>query len=94
VRSALEVDEVGKVKDSVNIPFVICTRVYDAQEGKKVIKKEDNTEWINQVRVHWQGGGRGEGGGGAGEGSKHCGGGGGKRAGKKEDNAEWINQVR
>lgn len=50
VRSALEVDEVGKVKDSVNIPFVICTRVYDAQEGKKVIKKEENTEWINQVR--------------------------------------------
>lgn len=50
VRSALEVDEVGKVKDSVNIPFVICTRVYDAQEGKKVIKKEDNTEFISQVQ--------------------------------------------
>lgn len=49
VRSALEVDEVGKVKDSVNIPFVICTRVYDAQEGKKVIKKENNADFIAQV---------------------------------------------
>jgi hypothetical protein len=51
VRSSLEVDEVGKVKDSVNIPWVICTRVWDAQEQKKVIKKEDNTEFIAQVRT-------------------------------------------
>lgn len=50
VRSSLEVDEVGKVKDSVNIPWVICTRVWDPQEQKKVIKKEDNTEFIAQVQ--------------------------------------------
>lgn len=54
VRSALEVDEVGKVKDSVNIPFMICTRVYDAAENKKVIKKENNTEFIAQVRLQQQ----------------------------------------
>lgn len=54
VRSALEVEEVGKVKDSVNIPFVICTRVYDSAEKKKVIKKENNTEFIAQVRLPQQ----------------------------------------
>jgi len=50
VRSALEVEEVGKVKDSVNIPFVICTRVYDAAEKKKVIKKENNADFVAQVQ--------------------------------------------
>jgi hypothetical protein len=49
VRSALEVDEVGKVKDSVNIPFVICTRVWDPEQQKKVIKKENNGEFVAQV---------------------------------------------
>ncbi len=49
VRSALEVEEVGKVRDSVNIPWVICTRVWDPQEQKKVIKKEDNPDFIAQV---------------------------------------------
>lgn len=50
VRSSLEVEEVGKVKDSVNIPWVICSRVWDPQEQKKVIKKEDNTDFIAQAR--------------------------------------------
>jgi hypothetical protein len=50
VRSALEVDEVGKVRDSVNIPWVLCSRVWDPQEQKKVIKKEDNPDFIAQVR--------------------------------------------
>lgn len=50
VRSSLEVDEVGKVRDSVNIPWVLCTRVWDSQEQKKVIKKEDNPDFIAQVR--------------------------------------------
>jgi hypothetical protein len=52
VRSGLEVDEVGKVKDSVNIPFVICTRVWDPQEQKKVVKKENNVDFMAQVRYH------------------------------------------
>jgi rhodanese-related sulfurtransferase len=50
VRSALEVDEVGKVKDSVNIPWMICTRVWDAQEQKKVVKKENNVDFMAQIQ--------------------------------------------
>lgn len=49
VRSTLEVEEVGKVKDSVNIPFVICTRVYDPETRKKTIKKENNPDFVKQV---------------------------------------------
>lgn len=41
----------GKVKDSVNIPYVICSRVWDPQEQKKVIKKEDNPDFIAQART-------------------------------------------
>lgn len=55
VRSALEVEEVGKVKDSVNIPFVICTRVWDPQEQKKVVKKENNNDFIAQVSMAEEG---------------------------------------
>lgn len=39
------------MKDSVNIPYVICTRVYNAEERKKTIKKEDNPDFIAQVTV-------------------------------------------
>eukprot|EP00775_Hariotina_reticulata_P003527 gene3527-3796_t len=49
VRSTLEVGEVGKVKDSVNIPFVHASRVYDSEARKKVVKKEPNTEFIQQI---------------------------------------------
>lgn len=36
VRSQLENEEIGKVKGSVNIPFVHARRVWNAEEGKKV----------------------------------------------------------
>lgn len=37
VRSALEVEDVGKIKFAVNIPFTICKKKYDAEQGKKVV---------------------------------------------------------
>lgn len=46
----MEVEEVGKVKDSVNIPFVLAFRAYDSEERKKVVKKEPNPEFVQQVR--------------------------------------------
>lgn len=49
VRSELECDEVGKVKGSVNVPWINVSRVYDAKEGKKVVKKEQNTNFVKQV---------------------------------------------
>ncbi|GAB4816661.1 hypothetical protein N2152v2_003707 [Parachlorella kessleri] len=49
VRSKLEYDEVGKVKGSVNIPLVNARRVYNAQERKKEVVKEDNPDFIAMV---------------------------------------------
>lgn len=51
VRTALEVEEVGKVKDSVNIPFMLASRKYDPETRTKKIVKEPNTEFIKQVRT-------------------------------------------
>jgi hypothetical protein len=36
VRPELEIDEVGKFKGAVNVPFFNSKRVYDAAENKKV----------------------------------------------------------
>jgi hypothetical protein len=52
----LEVEEVGKVKDSVNIPFVLAFRAYDSEERKKVVKKEPNPEFVQQVSFLLAGG--------------------------------------
>ncbi|KAF8055921.1 STR16 [Scenedesmus sp. PABB004] len=49
VRSALEVEDVGKVKDSVNIPFVNARKVYDAETRTKKVVKEDNPDFIRMV---------------------------------------------
>lgn len=49
VRSELECDEVGKVKGSVNVPFVNLKRVYDAKEGKKVVQKASNPNFLAMV---------------------------------------------
>ena len=50
VRSQLEVQDVGRVKDSVNVPLVIATKRWDSEQQKKVVKKEDNLDFIKQVR--------------------------------------------
>ena len=49
VRSQLEVQDVGRVKDSVNIPMVFATKKWDSDQQKKVVKKEDNTNFVRDV---------------------------------------------
>lgn len=49
VRPALELDEVGKVKGAVNVPMMHAKRVFSPEENKKVVQKEENTEWLEQV---------------------------------------------
>lgn len=49
VRTTLEVDEVGKIKDAVNIPFMLASRRYDPETREKKLVKEQNTEFIRQV---------------------------------------------
>lgn len=50
VRPKLELEEVGKVRGSVNIPLVNAKRVYKAEEGKKVIEREENPDFVAQIR--------------------------------------------
>eukprot|EP00879_Flechtneria_rotunda_P002041 GHRR01002220.1.p1 GENE.GHRR01002220.1~~GHRR01002220.1.p1 ORF type:complete len:226 (+),score=54.31 GHRR01002220.1:706-1383(+) len=53
VRTPLELEEIGKVKDSVNIPMMFASKVYDTQERKKVIKKEPNPDFVRQVEARF-----------------------------------------
>jgi hypothetical protein len=50
VRSQLEVEEVGKVKDSVNVPFMLVSRKYDPETRERKMVKEPNPDFIRQVR--------------------------------------------
>ncbi|CAL5229098.1 g12360 [Coccomyxa viridis] len=49
VRPKLENEEVGRVRNSVNIPMVNLRRVWDPEQKKKVLQKEDNEHFIDQV---------------------------------------------
>lgn len=49
VRSALESQEVGRVKVSVNVPFVNCTKKWDSKQGKKVVQKQENADFVKMV---------------------------------------------
>ncbi len=49
VRPSLELEEVGKVKGSVNVPIKNSKRVWSPEEKKKVIQKEDNPDFVKQV---------------------------------------------
>lgn len=49
VRPALELEEVGKVRGCVNIPIVNSKWVYNPEERKKTIVKEDNPAFVEQV---------------------------------------------
>lgn len=49
VRPALENEEIGKIKGSVNIPIVNSVRKYDPEQGKKVTTKSPNDDFIKQV---------------------------------------------
>lgn len=50
VRPALEIDEVGKWKRAINVPFFNSKRVYDAGENKKVVVKEANPQFVQQFQ--------------------------------------------
>ncbi|WIA20153.1 hypothetical protein OEZ86_013798 [Tetradesmus obliquus] len=49
VRSQLEVEEVGKVKDAVNIPFMLVSRKYDPETRERKMVKEPNPDFVRQV---------------------------------------------
>ena len=49
VRPSLELEEVGQVRGCVNIPIMHARRVWNSQEGKKALQKEDNLEFVQQV---------------------------------------------
>lgn len=49
VRPSIEVEDVGKVKNSVNVPIVNATKKWDSEQQKKVVKKEDNPNFVAQV---------------------------------------------
>ena len=51
VRPALEYEQAGRVKGSVNIPIVNAKRVWDPEQKKKVVKKEDNDKFTEQARL-------------------------------------------
>ena len=50
VRPELEVQEVGKVKGSVNIPIMNATRKYDPEQKKKVTQKSPNEAFADMVK--------------------------------------------
>lgn len=52
VRSSLELEEVGRIKDSINVPMVNATKKWDSEQQKKVVKKEDNPDFVKQVTPH------------------------------------------
>ncbi len=49
VRPKLENEEVGRVRNSVNIPMVNLKRVWDPEQKKKILQKEDNEHFIDQA---------------------------------------------
>ena len=49
VRSSLECQDIGKVKDSINVPMVNAVKKWDPEQQKKVVKKEDNPDFLKQV---------------------------------------------
>lgn len=52
MRSSLELEEVGRIKDSINVPMVNATKKWDSEQQKKVVKKEDNPDFVKQVTPH------------------------------------------
>ena len=50
VRPRLEYEEAGRVKGSVNIPIMNARRVWDPEQKKKVIEREENPNFSEQVR--------------------------------------------
>ena len=51
VRPRLEYEEAGRVKGSVNIPIMNARRVWDPESKKKVIQREPNENFSEQVTL-------------------------------------------
>ena len=49
MRPSVECDEVGKVREAVNIGIMNATRKWDSEQQKKVVKKEDNPNFVAQA---------------------------------------------
>ena len=49
VRSEFELEESGKVKGAVNVPFVTIKRSYDSEKRERVVKKENNPDFVKMV---------------------------------------------
>lgn len=49
MRSEFELEESGKVKGAVNVPFVKITRRYDSEKKERVIQKTDNADFVKMV---------------------------------------------
>lgn len=49
VRPRLEYEEAGRVKGSVNIPIMNARRVWDPEQKKKVIEREANENFSEEV---------------------------------------------
>jgi rhodanese-related sulfurtransferase len=50
VRPPLEIEEVGKVPGSVNIPLKLAKKKFDPEQNKKVFIKEDNPDFLKQIQ--------------------------------------------
>ncbi len=50
VRPEIEVQEVGRVKNSVNIPIQNATRKYDPEQKKKVVQRTPNDGFVAAVK--------------------------------------------
>lgn len=50
VRPDIELDAVGKVKGSINVPIINARWKFDPEQNKKVVEKEDNDKFIEQVK--------------------------------------------
>lgn len=52
VRPTMQLEEAGRVRRGVNVPFVQIERVYKADKGAKVLEAFPNEYFLDQVR--WQ----------------------------------------
>lgn len=50
MRPPVEVEEIGKVPGSINIPIKLGKKKYDTEQKKKVLIKTDNPDFIKQIQ--------------------------------------------
>lgn len=50
VRPEIELEATGKIKGNINVPFVNARWKYDPEQKKKVVEKEPNEKFVEQVK--------------------------------------------